>query len=176
MRILVAVASGKRGTRFLAEALGDQFASRGLTVDVLEPGEIAGFDDYDAVLVGASLSGGRWRRDARQFVRDHADSLADRPVWLFSSRKAGDRSTVDVQDVNMGSIVRDIGVHEHRVFDVPSERMLRRAKKKPLEGGMNRFDEVAEWAQYILEQLSTHLIWMMGAAEVNLPTPESSNR
>jgi len=167
MRLLVAVASRSRGTSHLAEVLGDQLSSRGADVDVLRPSAIDGFDQYDAVVVGAALSGGRWRWNARHFVRTHAEALTDRPVWLYSSAtRDDDDSPEHVIDIDLGAIIRAIGVHEHRVFDVPSRRALRKLEDadetRSSRGGRARWDAVEDWAQQILDELSTQRAWMSG--------------
>lgn len=170
MRLLVAVASRSRGTSHLAEVLGDQLSSRGAEVYVLRPSDIDTFDPYDAVIVGASLAGGRWRWNARHFVRHHAEALTDRPVWLYSTATRGDEndeSTDDVIDIDLGAIIKAIGVHEHRVFDVPGWRALRKLEHsdaRSSRGARARWDAVADWAQQILDELSTQRAWMSGEA------------
>ncbi|WP_021593762.1 MULTISPECIES: flavodoxin domain-containing protein [Actinomadura] len=84
-RVLVAYASERGGTAEIADWIGGALRQAGVEADVRAAGEITSLDGYDAVVVGGALYAGRWHREARRFVRHHADALADRPVWLFSS-------------------------------------------------------------------------------------------
>lgn len=166
MRVLVAVASTKRGTRFLAESLGDQLSGRGLDVDVRDVSALGSIEGYDAVIVGASLRRGRWRRDARQFVLSHSGPLSDRPVWLFATRRSR-RDKAGTGDVDLGKVIKAIGVHEHRVFDVPTDRLLRRymrMKRGAAEKVSARpvWEQVSDWAQSIVDTLVIQRALMSG--------------
>lgn len=173
MRVLVIVASPHRGTSFLADGLGDQFTSRGVEADVIGADEMGDLDPYDAVVVGAALSGGQFRRDARTFVRTHSAALSDRPVWLFSTNPAKAGARDRVVDVDLGAIIRAIGVHEHRVFDVPSNRELRRAERRDESIGKIRWHELGEWAEDIIDRLTIHRMWMTGQIVTG---PEAAER
>jgi menaquinone-dependent protoporphyrinogen oxidase len=83
--VLVAYASERGGTAEIAEWIGAALSQAGVEADVRSAGEITSLDGYDAAVVGGALYAGRWHREARRFVRHHADALAHQPVWLFSS-------------------------------------------------------------------------------------------
>jgi menaquinone-dependent protoporphyrinogen oxidase len=48
---------------------------------------------YDAVVVGSTVHGMHWLKEAADFVQRHAGELAARPAWLFSSGPPGSQAT-----------------------------------------------------------------------------------
>jgi menaquinone-dependent protoporphyrinogen oxidase len=61
----------------------------------------------------------RWRRGARRFLRRHADALAQRPLWVFSSGPVGNPAGDDpawTEPERTMRLAEDLGVHEHVVF------------------------------------------------------------
>ena len=85
MTILVAYGSSRHGTAGLAEMIAEAFVRLGHEVVAL-PARTAGPPTgYDAVVVAGSISAGRWHRDARRWVRSHAQILRATPTWLVTS-------------------------------------------------------------------------------------------
>jgi menaquinone-dependent protoporphyrinogen oxidase len=41
-------------------------------------------------VLGSAVYIGRWRKPATRFLKEHADQLAERPVWIFSSGPTGE--------------------------------------------------------------------------------------
>ena len=169
MRVLVAVASKHGSTRELAMSLGRYLAHHGLDVDVRDIPAIHAIDEYDAVVIGSAVYAGRWRREARHFVKRHAGELINRPVWLFSSGPLGDPSEDEDGGVRLESIVKAIGAHEHRVFD----GALDRSRLNPVERGIvhmvgapqgdfRNWADVADWAVRISDELDIHRAWLAG--------------
>lgn len=85
MRALVVYGTKRAGTFGIAEWIGDTLTEAGIQTDVRPADRRMHVDEYDAVIVGGALYGGRWHRHARRFVKRYADALQGRPVWLFSS-------------------------------------------------------------------------------------------
>ena len=85
MRALVAYGSKRGGTAGLAQMIGDALSAHGVDTDVRPAREVSTLDPYAAVVVAGALYMNRWHRDARRFVRRHADALRVRTVWLVSS-------------------------------------------------------------------------------------------
>ena len=85
MSVLVAYATKNGGTKGLADMIGDALRGEGLDVDVEPVTVINRVDGYEAVVLGGAVYNAHWHPDARRFARRHADTLRDRPVWLFSS-------------------------------------------------------------------------------------------
>jgi menaquinone-dependent protoporphyrinogen oxidase len=55
---------------------------------VEQVGDLSG---YTEVVLGSAVYVGRWLEPARRFVEEHADELAARPTWLFSSGRSAIR-------------------------------------------------------------------------------------
>ena len=93
MTILVAHASKRGGTEGLANMVADELRAEGFTVEVAPARTVQSVRYYDAVIVGGALYAMRWHKDARRFVRRHAQYLRGRPVYLFSSGPLDDSAT-----------------------------------------------------------------------------------
>ena len=104
---------------------------------------------------------GNWLEPARRFVEDHADELAARPTWLFSSGPTGEppRPAED-QAVQIDPITARTQAREHRLFagklDKSQLSFAERAvvlAVRGAEGDFRDWDEVAAWATGIAEAL-----------------------
>jgi menaquinone-dependent protoporphyrinogen oxidase len=89
MRVVVAYASRYGATRGIAERIAATLRQQGLEATV-EPAQQAGDPaGYDAAVIGSAAYYFHWMKPATKFVRRNSDSLASRPVWLFSSGPLG---------------------------------------------------------------------------------------
>jgi hypothetical protein len=74
-------------------------------------------------------------------------------------------------DVDLSKIVKAIGVHEHRVFDVPSDRSLRRLQKRrggpDKLGSRNVWWQASDWASAIINEMQMRRTLMSGAGKGN---------
>ncbi|MZF86021.1 flavodoxin domain-containing protein [Streptomyces sp. SID5643] len=84
-KVLVVYGSTNGSTAEIADHVGEVLAEEGLAVDVRPASDVTDPASYGAVVLGGGLYGGRWHRDTRRFARRHRKTLAERPVWLFSS-------------------------------------------------------------------------------------------
>ena len=85
-RVLVVYGSAHGQTARIAERLREQLARTGCVAvvargDSLAPGLRLG--DYDGVIVGASVIGGKYQDYIARFVRDHRDALNRLPSAFF---------------------------------------------------------------------------------------------
>ncbi|RFS83527.1 flavodoxin [Actinomadura spongiicola] len=159
MRVLVVYASERGGTAESAGWIGVALREAGLDTDVRPAGEVAALDGYDAAVVGGALYAGRWHREARHFVRRHADALAHRPVWLFSSgpldHTAEQRQIAPTPGV--GKIARRLNAHGHATFggrlSPDAHGFLASKIAKRSSGDFRDHDQVAEWAAGIAREL-----------------------
>ena len=90
MTVLVAAASKYGATAEIAEAIGRALREGGVAADVRpveQAGDLAG---YAGVVLGSAVYVGRWLEPGRRFVDEHAEELAAKPTWLFSSGPVGD--------------------------------------------------------------------------------------
>lgn len=84
--ILLAYATGEGQTAKVARTIADDLVDRGhdlTTVQIHDPPEPVDIEDYDAVVVGASIHVGKHQEYLLDFVRDHRDALAARPGAFF---------------------------------------------------------------------------------------------
>jgi menaquinone-dependent protoporphyrinogen oxidase len=83
--VLVTYAGKNGGTAGIADVVASAMRAEGIVVAVRPAAVVDDLAGYDAVVLGSALYAGRWRPDARRFVRRHATALTQRAVWLFSS-------------------------------------------------------------------------------------------
>jgi menaquinone-dependent protoporphyrinogen oxidase len=94
MNVLVAYASAYGSTKGIAIALAEVLRDEGLVVDLRPMDEVSSLAEFGAVVLGSAIHGGTWLPPAAAFIEEHADELAQRPVWLFSVSSVGDTSSV----------------------------------------------------------------------------------
>lgn len=82
-RILVAYATRYGSTEETARMVAAILSAEGLTVEVCNVNQIAGWKPYTAVVLAAALYMGRLHKSARAFLRDHREQLASVPVALM---------------------------------------------------------------------------------------------
>ena len=82
-RVLVAYATAAGSTVAVADAIGQALGARGFAVDVKPINANPKLDDYQAVVVGSAVHGGRWLPEAVAFARDHQAALRQMPVAVF---------------------------------------------------------------------------------------------
>jgi menaquinone-dependent protoporphyrinogen oxidase len=158
MRVLVTAASKYGATAEIAAAIAEELDKHGLEATVLPPEEVNGVDGYDAVVVGSAVYAGHWLKPARELVERHADALAGRPVWLFSSGPVGDPPKPQEDPVDVADLLAATGAREHRVFagklvrkqlSFP-ERAIVSALRVP-EGDFRDWTEIHQWAAGIAD-------------------------
>jgi menaquinone-dependent protoporphyrinogen oxidase len=85
MRILVVYGSTHGHTARVASAVARTLQSEGVAVDVREAGKNAPApDEYTAVIVAASVHGGRYQKQVQRWVRVHAPTLHQKPTAFVS--------------------------------------------------------------------------------------------
>jgi menaquinone-dependent protoporphyrinogen oxidase len=55
--------------------------------------EVMSLEAYDAVIIGSAVHNMAWLPSADAFVKQHAATLACRPLWLFSVSSVGDTTS-----------------------------------------------------------------------------------
>ncbi|ADB63140.1 protoporphyrinogen oxidase (plasmid) [Haloterrigena turkmenica DSM 5511] len=84
--ILVIYGTGEGQTAKIAETVADAIEERGHETTVTDVAADSGsvdVDDFDAVLVGASIHVGKQQAAVRTFATDHRDALESRPTGFF---------------------------------------------------------------------------------------------
>lgn len=120
-KILVAYASKYGATREIAEKIAGVLGGAGFQADVLPAGRDLDPSTYSAVVLGAALYIGKWHKDAEAFVKTQEESLATRPVWVFSSGPSGEGDPLELVEgqrlpANMQPILDRIRPQEATVF------------------------------------------------------------
>ena len=158
MRFLVAYGSRHGATADIAFFMAKRLRQRGHDVTVANAGVVGDVQGYQAAIIGSALYAGRWMKEARDVVFDHAEYLRTIPTWLFSSGPIGNEITV--QDGQQPSCLADMeeAIHprDHTIFGGRlekdrlgwSERMMLLAIRAH-DGDYRRWDAIAAWADSI---------------------------
>lgn len=84
-RVLVVYGSRHGSTSGIAERIGDVLRAEGLRVEVASADRVGEVRDIDAFIVGSGIYMGSWLPEPLAFIDRYVDTLASRPLWLFSS-------------------------------------------------------------------------------------------
>jgi menaquinone-dependent protoporphyrinogen oxidase len=182
-KVLVVYGSRHGGTKGIAERIGDVLRTEGLDAEVAAADTVRTAGDADAVVVGSGVYMGSWLKEPLEFIARNTTSLAERPLWLFSSgplpgstAKRSDDPLTDalgpLEGPGSGGHKRVVELTEathprdHRVFlgafdpdDPPramSERLVRMmpAFKGVLPAGdFREWDAIEAWAREIAATL-----------------------
>ena len=159
LTVLVGAASKHGATYEIARAIGDVLEADGLAVVVKSLDDVVTLAPYDAFVLGSAIYAGRWLRDARHFVETHADVLAARPAWFFSSGPVGDADGRS-ETFDDAWLLEATGAREHRIFagriakgDLGlAERTITRALHVP-DGDDRDWAAISTWATMIVGAL-----------------------
>ena len=118
MNVLVTYGSKHGATKGIAERIAARLQAEGQPAALWPVDAVGDLDGYDAFVVGSAVYGGRWTKEAVEFVRRHRATLASRPVWLFSSGPIGKMATKSqpVEPDGVTAIRRALSPRDHRVF------------------------------------------------------------
>ena len=96
--VVVAYASKHGSTAEIAEQIGEGLHDAGLSVTVAPVTEVKDLTPYSAVVLGSAVYMERWRREASGFLTRHAEQLATRDTWIFSSGPTDEGDPVELTD------------------------------------------------------------------------------
>jgi menaquinone-dependent protoporphyrinogen oxidase len=176
MKVLVAYATKYGATKGIAEFIGEKLQEHGVDADVKEVRAVRDIGNYDAFVIGSSVYMFHWNKEARQFVSKNSATLANHPVWLFSSGPVGtqlkDKEGRDVLEVSVPKEIDElrsaVRPRDHKVFFGALDgshltgimgwgyRMARRsesARNEMPEGDFRDWKEIESWAVGIAEAL-----------------------
>ena len=160
-RLLVTYASKNGSTAEIADAIAYELRLAGLDVDLAKVADVEDLEPYRIVVLGSAVYMARWRPEARRFLKRHAEELAERDVWLFSSGPVGEQKPdEDPERWTVPKLVKQlgpkIGIREHVVFGgrVPAEphNFVERAMAKDTPEStrdLRDWLEIRAWARKI---------------------------
>ena len=145
--VCILYATGEGQTEKVATRIADVLADRGHEPSLIDATEIApdlAIDDFDAVLVGASIHAGRHQRSVRQFVSANRDALASKPTAFFqvSLTSAGEDGEAEAAGY-VESFVEATDWHPDRIG---------------LFGGALRFTEYGFLKRLLMKQISKRTV------------------
>jgi menaquinone-dependent protoporphyrinogen oxidase len=165
--ILVTYASKYGATAEIATKIGEVLSQSRLNAEVLPVKNVRDLAAYQAVILGSALYIGKWNKNAEAFLKANVKTLAERPVWLFSSGPTGrgdplalldgQRLPPGLQPVADRIRPRDIAVF-HGLIDPGKVNFIEKwavksVVKKPM-GDFRDWDMIARWAGDVAAELS----------------------
>jgi menaquinone-dependent protoporphyrinogen oxidase len=162
-KILITYATKQGSTINIAQAIADELADDDIQVDVCHVSSVDSVDDFDAVVIGSPIRGGRWLPEAQEFIEVFRNALMQRPVALFSPCMTVIDDTPEnrytalayltpiralLEPVSVGVFAGVINQNE-----LPRhERWLMKLRHAP-EGDFRDWTEICEWAGELKEKL-----------------------
>jgi len=163
---LVAHASKHGGTEEIAERIGEVLREAGLDAQVRAVGQVDDLKRYDAVVLGSGIYVGRWRRRAARFLKRRRVTLAQMPVWLFSSGPTGEGDPVKLAGgwrfpKALQPTADEIGPRDvalfHGALDESKLNVIERWMVKNVGapwGDFRDWDAITAWAESIADELA----------------------
>jgi menaquinone-dependent protoporphyrinogen oxidase len=160
MKVLVTAASRHGSTAEIASIIAGILQTSDIDAEAVPPEVVASVTNYDAVILGSAVYAGQWLEPARAFVARHADDLATRPVFLFSSGPLGYPSRHPVEPADAVSVEMTTGAMDLQVFpgrligrglSLP-ERLTATRTHLPY-GDFRAWDDILDWTRQIARYL-----------------------
>jgi menaquinone-dependent protoporphyrinogen oxidase len=166
MKVLVTAASRHGSTAEIASIIASVLEASDVTAEALAPEAVTSVAGYDAVILGSAVYAGQWLEPARTFVTRHADDLATRPVFLFSSGPLGyplrhPTEPADAIAVELRTGAMDLQVFPGRLNgrDLSLPERLSAMKTHAPFGDFRPWDDILDWtkeiARYLHEESTT---------------------
>ena len=162
MKVLVASESRHGSTTEIAAAIAEVLESEGHQVEQRRMVDVETVFPYDAYVLGSAVYRGSWERAARRFLDEHAELLATRPTWLFSSGPVGHPAHDATSDVfGAEELVELVDARDHQLFGGKldsaqlglRERAVTRLLRVP-DGDYRAWESVVAWATAISRTLA----------------------
>jgi menaquinone-dependent protoporphyrinogen oxidase len=164
-RVLVTFSTKYGATAEITEKIGEVLQQAGLEADVLPAERATDLSAYQAVILGSAVYIGRWRKEAVKFLQANEQTLAEKPVWLFSSGPTGEGDPVELlqgwrfpgklQPIVDRIQPRDIAVF-HGAVDVNKLNFIQKWMLKNVKapvGDFRDWEAITSWARAIADEL-----------------------
>jgi len=165
LRMLVACSSVHGSTAEVARAIALTLRRTGIDVDVLPVSEVEKVSGYDGVVLGSAVYGGKWRKDALEFMDRFGRDLRERDVWLFQSGPLGHSAQAIVRalPLNVSLFAEYVDAKGYATFggkldgqtDDPVAKFLARAG---FSGDFRDFSEIRFWAEDVARETAMHVV------------------
>ncbi|MFE7172921.1 flavodoxin domain-containing protein [Streptomyces sp. NPDC057616] len=153
MDVLVGYATAHGSTREMADRVAAGLDKAGLRVEARDLRTVDDADAYSAFVLGSAVHGQTWLEPAKDFLRENADILGTRPVWIFSVgmpaalRGPWKRLAPKEEPVIVESLPGGLPYRDHRLFSgviAPEQLPFTGRLMFRLVGG--RFGDYRDWA------------------------------
>lgn len=165
-KLLVTYASKYGATREIAEKIGSVLHQAGWQAEVAPVKEVMGIAGYQAVILGSAVYIGKWQKEAAEFLQKNEHTLAQLPVWLFSSGPTGEGDPTELLEgwrlpAELQPIVERIRPRDIAVFggyinpdkvNFIEKTAVKNIVKKPF-GDYRDWDRIINWANKVAEAL-----------------------
>lgn len=171
MKVLVTAASRHGSTAEIASIIAGTLQSYDIDAESRPPEAVERVKDYDAVILGSAVYAGEWLEPARAFVARHADDLATRPVFVFSSGPLGYRSR-PVEPADATTFEMMTGAMDQQVFagrlvgqDLSMKERLIATKMHAPFGDFRPWDDIIDWTREIARYLQEDAVLAGGVRQ-----------
>ena len=82
-RILITYATYTGSAQIVADLVSTELGGKGFSTVVMPMWEVKNIKDYDAVVAGSAIHGGKWLPEAFDFLDMHKDELKSKPFAAF---------------------------------------------------------------------------------------------
>jgi menaquinone-dependent protoporphyrinogen oxidase len=98
-KVQVVYASRHGGTAGIADRIAEVLRTQGADVVIANAADRPDPSGFDAYVIGSGVQIGKWHKEGTEFLERNQTTLAERPVWLFSSGPLpGSSMTTETQD------------------------------------------------------------------------------
>jgi menaquinone-dependent protoporphyrinogen oxidase len=98
-KVQVVYTSRHGGTAGIADRIAEVLRTEGADVVIANAADRPDPSGFDAYVIGSGVQIGKWHKEGTEFLERNQTTLAERPVWLFSSGPLpGSSMTTETQD------------------------------------------------------------------------------
>ncbi|MFO7841373.1 MAG: flavodoxin domain-containing protein [Fidelibacterota bacterium] len=161
-KLCIAYETVTNTTKEIAEEIGHIAGEKGIIPDVIPLSAVEGFDEYDALIIGAPVHGMRWKPEASEFVLKHNSTLKNIPVAYFldaymlnNSYKFWQKRIRNCLN-KVSSIVKPLktGMFGGRIPEpLPAPMRLIFGVKKDAPLDTRDWDRIRTWAEEVLKEI-----------------------